>query len=153
MKWIQRFNQSFGFTPTERKVIVFLLAMFLIGAGVRIFSPGRYPSDRFDYRVPDSVFTALSAMNLLPDTTAVGANRREGPTSPHQKPKPRIVNINTAGKDDLIALPGIGEALAGRIILYRQKNGPFRNVEDLLNVKGIGKKKLSRIAPYCKIRN
>ena len=55
------------------------------------------------------------------------------------------VNINTAGVDELVALPGIGRAYAERIVEYRQKNGPFKKVEDILNVRGIGGKTFERI--------
>ncbi|WP_066636417.1 ComEA family DNA-binding protein [Desulfolucanica intricata] len=51
------------------------------------------------------------------------------------------VNINTAGVAELDSLPGIGPALAERIVQYRQANGPFRTIEDLKNVSGIGDKK------------
>ncbi|NQT46734.1 MAG: helix-hairpin-helix domain-containing protein [Candidatus Omnitrophica bacterium] len=55
------------------------------------------------------------------------------------------VNINTAGVKELARLKGIGPSLAGRIIEYRNKFGPFTKEEDLLAVKGIGAKKLEGI--------
>ncbi len=55
------------------------------------------------------------------------------------------ININTAGVDEFVALPGIGRAYAERIVEYRQKNGPFKRLEDLLNVRGIGEKTYERI--------
>ena len=48
------------------------------------------------------------------------------------------IDINAAGVEALSSLPGIGESYAGRINSYREKNGPFRKIEDLLNVRGIG---------------
>lgn len=58
------------------------------------------------------------------------------------------VDINTADIDLLTELPGIGESLAQRIIDYREKHGPFRDAEDLLNVSGIGESKLNGIIDY-----
>ena len=61
------------------------------------------------------------------------------------------VNINTASKKELDALPGIGEVLAQRIIDYRSANGPFSTVDDLTKVKGIGAKTLEKLKPYATV--
>ncbi|MDR1376157.1 MAG: ComEA family DNA-binding protein [Synergistaceae bacterium] len=53
-----------------------------------------------------------------------------------------LVDVNRASREELTSLKGVGPALAKNIIEYRQKNGPFRSIEDLLRVKGIGAKKL-----------
>lgn len=55
------------------------------------------------------------------------------------------ININTASKETLSTLNGIGESIASRIIDYREKNGNFEDIHDLLNVSGIGKKKFENI--------
>jgi competence protein ComEA len=55
------------------------------------------------------------------------------------------LNLNAASAEDLATLPGIGPSYAKRIVEYREKNGPFKRVEDLLNVQGIGEKTLERI--------
>ncbi|MBX2819857.1 MAG: ComEA family DNA-binding protein [Rhodothermaceae bacterium] len=55
------------------------------------------------------------------------------------------ININTASQEELERLPRIGPAMAQRILTYRQTHGPFKNVDDLTNVKGIGPKTLDRL--------
>ncbi len=55
------------------------------------------------------------------------------------------VNVNTATVAQLTALPGVGEAIAQAIVEYRDNNGAFRSVDDLLQVKGIGEKKLAAL--------
>lgn len=55
------------------------------------------------------------------------------------------VDVNKATAEELIALPGIGPALADRIIEFRERNGPFERIEELLKVQGIGEKSLERL--------
>ena len=57
------------------------------------------------------------------------------------------VNLNTASKDELVALPGIGPAKAQAIIDYRAQNGPFRSVDEVRKVRGIGEKLFQQIRP------
>jgi len=61
------------------------------------------------------------------------------------------VDINTASAEELASVPGIGQSLAGRIVELRDKEGPFRRVEDLLKVKGIGEKSFEKLRPYVKV--
>lgn len=58
---------------------------------------------------------------------------------------PARININTASVEQLTALPGVGARLAGRIVEYRQKQGPFKSTQELLNVKGVGEKNFQKI--------
>lgn len=61
------------------------------------------------------------------------------------------ISINEAEKEEFMALPGIGEVLAERILDYRRENGAFSSPEDLLNVEGIGKKRLEEILEFITI--
>ncbi len=55
------------------------------------------------------------------------------------------ININTAGIEGLLKLPGIGKAVAKKIIKYREENGDFESIEDIKNVQGIGENKFNNI--------
>lgn len=63
-----------------------------------------------------------------------------------------LVNINTAGKEQLISLPGIGETRAQAIIAYREEKGNFLEVEDIKNVSGIGDATFSNIQSLITVR-
>lgn len=59
-----------------------------------------------------------------------------------------LVDVNTAQWAELAQLPGIGEVLARRIVAAREARGPFQSPDALLEVEGVGPRKLARIAPY-----
>ncbi|BCI60565.1 hypothetical protein I4300191C4_10460 [Solibaculum mannosilyticum] len=63
-------------------------------------------------------------------------------SSPEESPK---ININTATKEDLLTLKGINISLAKKIIAYRESEGPFEKIEDLMNVYGIDERIFNRI--------
>jgi competence protein ComEA len=56
-----------------------------------------------------------------------------------------VVNLNTATASQIATLPGVGEKAAQRIIEYREKNGGFKKIEELMNVKGIGEKSFLKL--------
>ena len=56
------------------------------------------------------------------------------------------ININTASADELQLLSGVGPSTANAIVDYREQNGAFGSVEDLVNIKGIGEKKVANLA-------
>jgi competence protein ComEA len=61
------------------------------------------------------------------------------------------VNLNTATAADLEALPGVGAATAKLIIEHREKNGGFKKVEELMNIKGIGEKSFLKLKPMVTV--
>lgn len=60
----------------------------------------------------------------------------------------RVININKASLEDLVKIPGIGPALAHRILEYRTNEGMFSTIEDMKKVKGIGDKKFEEMKDY-----
>ena len=63
----------------------------------------------------------------------------------------RLININTASATELSELKGIGDAKAQVIIAYREKNGPFKSVDDLRQVHGIGDKLMEKLRPHVTV--
>jgi competence protein ComEA len=61
------------------------------------------------------------------------------------------VNLNTATAAEFEALPGVGPKMAARIVEYRQKNGPFKKIEELMNVQGIGEKNFLKLKPQLTV--
>lgn len=62
------------------------------------------------------------------------------------------IDINKAGTEEITKVPGIGEVIAERIVEYRKKKGKLRNLDELLEIDGIGKKKLDEMKGYVIIR-
>ena len=88
-----------------------------------------------------TVTLAVSPQMQTAPTTAATAAAETVPEETVSFP----VNINTADADTLTGLPGIGQVLAERIVAYRRQNGPFRAVEEIMKVEGIGEKKAEAI--------
>lgn len=68
-----------------------------------------------------------------------------------RRPVNFAVDPNTADWPELAQLPAVGEGLARAIIASREKEGPFKSLDDLGRVKGIGPKTIERIKPYLRI--
>jgi competence protein ComEA len=92
---------------------------------------------------------ALTACLVSP--VSASAQAKSSARSAAKPPVTSVVNINTASAADLEGLPGIGAKTAARIIEHRQKNGPFKKVEELMNVQGIGEKNFLKLKPQISV--
>jgi competence protein ComEA len=84
-------------------------------------------------------------------SVSVGAQTKAPARAAAKPASTAIVNLNTASASDLEGLPGIGAKTAARIVEYRQKNGPFKKVEELMNVRGVGEKNFLKLKPQLTI--
>jgi competence protein ComEA len=165
---LESLSKKIGFTQTEIKVVLFLIASLLLGLGIKFFL--RESSDKqetyFDYSQQDSLFNLYSGMNPdaqgTDDTSQTLAEVRkevlgvsEGNRSTTVKkelPEEKSININTATIDELTKLPGIGTKTAEKIIERRASMDGFKKLEDLLEVKGIGEVKFNNIKKFLYIK-
>jgi len=112
--------------------------------GGAVANPGTYA-----LREGDTLQTLLSDAGIEPDADLSHIELyvpREG-----EEQSPQKIDINRAEPWLLEALPGIGEVLAQRIVDYRSENGPFRRIEDLLKVSGIGPATFEQIKDFITV--
>lgn len=111
-----------------------------------------------------AIFAFTFALSALSGNALAASEKKEVTAAPVDKVKvtpddknsatkatkdiPKDVNINTADKEMLILLPGIGPVAAEAILTYRKDNGNFKSVDELTKVKGIGDKTLEKLKPY-----
>lgn len=116
-------------TDKGKIAALLVIAVFLVFVS---FSAGRF----FERKNQTAGFYIAAS-----DTAVTGPL----PESPSEMPEPSaqaaLVNINTAGEEELSSLPGLGPVLAGRIIEYREENGFFSSISDIMDVSGIGEAK------------
>ncbi len=108
-------------------------------------------SDYYETAGPPSGKTPLSEISASPqpDNTANPSSRRTSSSTPSKlRSGATAININTASSTQLQRIPGIGPALAGRIIAYRTAHGPFPDPSRIVDVSGIGQKKYQHMRPY-----
>lgn len=108
---------------TELAALAVTLLFAALAVGWHVGQGRRVPA----FRVSTGTETSVQARVLPPETA-------EGPAAAAP------VNLNTADAEELKTLAGVGDVLAERIIAYREEHGPFRRVEDITLVSGIGPK-------------
>lgn len=95
---------------------------------------------------PDAAPLDLAAHVEASDSVLESVRRRSRPLGPGER-----IDPNTASAEELDRLPGVGPAVADRIVEERARGGPFRSAADLARVPGIGPKAVERIAPYLSL--
>jgi competence protein ComEA len=134
MIWLYRLQQRLSITRQEGLAILTLGALFLLGLTVRHVQEQNIPPVAADSLVVQSAADSTS-LSSAPD----------GPSAEHP------INLNTASRDALKELPGIGPALSKRITTYRSTQRPFQRVAELKRVSGIGPKTLATLRPMVQV--
>ena len=109
------------------------LICLLFGLSLLLFLPGAGAAE-----TPE-----VQALSALPERTLMGGD--EPDRLPTELLPGETLDLNSATAAQLQRLPGIGEKISAAIVAWREENGPFRDVEDLLQVPGIGEKRLEAI--------
>lgn len=138
------------FTRSQQRAFIIVAAISFASFAIRF--AWQYQSHQHDFSEFHGRF--LSRLDSIRQSEKVDSVRlvRQALERKIKQPESLIlINPNTASAAELQRLPGIGEKMAARIISYRQKHGPFRRPEDLLNIKGIGPKSLQKIRKYLKV--
>lgn len=145
--------------PPTAKPIVVHVAGAVAQPGVYSLAPGSRVEDAIQAAgglLPEANGAALNlaafvqdgervvAPTLPPAITPGAPAVRSGTAEPLPEAG-QLININTASKAELESLPGIGPVTAQQIIAYREANGPFAQIEDIMDVPGIGEKTFEQI--------
>ena len=139
-------------TPQERFIILFLVFLLVLGTSLYLyklnhpsFAPA-YTIKDFDKKINPAQQSSETVNYNLP------LPAEQSPYTFKKKPLPlKRVNINTARESELMTLPGVGPVYVKRIIVYREKNGPFKSVEEIKRIKGIGEKTFLKMKRYLTI--
>jgi competence protein ComEA len=105
------------------------------------------PAVNLAERVSDGVEIRVPRAGEVTPAPAHRARNRKTPA-----PLPDVaIDVNAADAAALASLPGIGETLAGRIVEYRNLNGPFASLDELADVAGMTQRRIDAIAPYLRV--
>lgn len=177
-EFMNRFLNCVSFTKKEIRVIIFLVSVFIAGFIIKNFNflLNGFNKGVYDYSASDNKFLKLSdetgkvrvynasdsgnfdrssarkfVFDLLSAEDSVRKTAESLKVSVTNIIDYEKINLNTASKDELTELPGVGESTAEKILIYRNEKNGFKKTEELLNIKGIGRKKYEKLKGFIKI--
>lgn len=116
---------------------------YKIEDGMRIYIPKKGELVQNKEKIEDKTQEVVTGKST--DTTTSTQVNANSSTNKNSKTNIEKININKATQTELETLPGIGPSTAEKIMAYRKENGNFKNIEDIMNVNGIGESKYSKI--------
>ncbi len=143
------------FTEQQRKALWFVVVVFALAVGWQYVQHFFFPPPPTDFSAFEKEFYRKrdSLRQRFAETTLDTLSRPLKSTKALSAGEDAPININTASAEELETLPRIGPKIAQRIIRYRTRHGPFRRKEDLMKVKGIGKKTLEKLQDLITVGN
>ncbi len=102
-------------------------------------------------QLPLIVLLVLGLASFATAQTTPAAKPQKAKTAKTAATLAAPINLNTATVAQLAALPGVGKSTAQRIVDSRQKNGGFKKIEELMNVKGVGEKSFLKLKPLITV--
>lgn len=163
--WLERLEIK----RSERIAISFSMVLLVFTSGFFALSQPKANYDPDHYKELEQIFAERSK-TLERERDAILARYEPVPTEDHaltaavrdttppdttvektEQPSGDLININLADAEELQKLPGIGPAYSQRIIEWREENGAFTSKEQLLEIRGIGERRLENIAPLIEL--
>lgn len=151
------FKNNQFFTKRDQLIIIILIVVFIVSCGINIYKHLWSNNKKYtDYdqeliAFENKINTVIQKDILLKKNNNIQTDNYKAIQK--KKELSLSLDINKATKEELEQLPYIGPVTAQRIVDYRTQVGRFKTVDELINVKGIGKKKINRVKSYIKIEN